>query len=98
RITNPIGFQIGIFEALMMQSLAVTAVATIFMRTSSWAGSGVSTLPSSRTSGGPYRVQMTALTHCPWRKNAECKSLQFANWGTALTLSLDKTLATSAAE
>jgi hypothetical protein len=48
-------------KALMMQSLAVTAVAKIRMQTSLGFGTGLATSLSRSTSGGPYLVQTTAL-------------------------------------
>ena len=45
-----------------MQSLAVTEVATIRIRTSFLRGVGRSTSATRNTSGGPHAVQMMAFT------------------------------------
>ena len=56
-----IRYRLGAFSPLMMQSLTVTAVATIRMRTSPLRGAGRSTSMTRSTSGGPQRVQTAAF-------------------------------------
>src|SRR5690349_4358396 len=57
-----------------MQSLTVTVVAKIRMRTSPLRGAGRLTSATCITSGGPQRVQMTAFTLAARRRSVDLET------------------------